>query len=226
MGHVRPRPARPGHEFHRSPAGRPSGPGSALAPGAVCALLCLLVTLTLPGAARAQLSPLLVEVRGGAALPSGDFLDGATGWDGTGGEAPRFGAGFTLIWGGRWGWTVGFGQDRFTCPAETCGDGDELVATGFDLGLRILLRSGGRVVPWIGGGGLSYRAERHRNGAGSTVTDRAWGWKAGAGVYLVLTDRLYLNPSARYRALDLDRDEPGEVRVRAVVVDLGLVLAF
>ena len=227
MAHVRPGPARTGHGFHRRSPGAPASRAGRSGVASAVALLAVLLALSIPTAASAQLSPLLVEVRGGAALPSGDFLDGATGWDGSAGEAPSFGAGFTLIWSGRWAWHLGFGQDRFTCPDETCADGDELVATGFDAGLRVLLLSSdGRIVPWIGGGGLSYRAERHRTDSPSTVTRRGWGWEAGGGIYLVLSERIYLNPSARFRALDLDRDGSGEVRLRAVVVDVGLVLAF
>lgn len=228
MGSVRSFPTRPESDVPDtlSVGGadrRLSSPTPAAAGGLVTVLLLVLV---LPCVARAQVSPLLVELRGGAALPSGGFLDEESGWDGMGGGAPSFGADFTLVWSGRWGSYFGFGQDRFECPSDRCAREDELVATGFDLGLRVLLFSDSRVVPWIGGGGLSYRVERHRTGAPSTATGRGWGWEVGAGSYLVLSERVYLNPSARLRSLDLDRGEPNELRVRAVVVDLGLVLAF
>ncbi len=58
------------------------------------------------------------------------------------------------------------------------------------------------------------------------MTDRGWGWEAGAGVYLVLSERIYLNPAIRSRSFDLERGESDQLQVRAVVVDLGLVLAF
>lgn len=224
MGYVQPVPGCPGHDFPKRPSAGAVRPTSTLR--AAVAAACMVAGLAAPRTAEAQLSPFLVELRGGATVPSGDFLDAGTAWDGAGGEATTLGADFTLVWAGRWAWYAGFGQDRYRCPAETCEGEDELVATGFDLGLRVLLRRDARVVPWIGGGALSYRVERHRSDAASVVTPRAWGWEAGAGVYLVLAESLYLNPSARFRSLDTDRDGPGELAIRAVVVDLGLVVAF
>lgn len=224
MAYLQPFPARPGRDASEPPSRSGIGPAPSL--GVLIAAAFIAVGALAPRAAAAQLSPLLVEVRGGATLPSGGFLDGGTGWDGTGGGAPSFGADFTLVSADRWGWHAGFGQDRFECPAGTCDGEDELVATGFDLGLRLLLRSDSRIVPWIGAGGLSYRVERQTTERASTLTPRAWGWEAGAGVYIVLSERIYLDPSTRFRSLDLDRDGPGELRVRALVMDLGLVLAF
>lgn len=223
MGSVHSFPARPGHDVPDPPSR--GGAGRLRPPRSSAAVLAhaLVLLLAFPTAAGAQLSPLLVEVRGGAALPSGDFRDGGREWDSA---APSFGADFTLVWADRWGWYVGFGQDRFECAPDRCEEEGELVATGFDLGLRVLLFSGSRIVPWVGGGALSYRGEHHRTGAISALTDRGWGWEAGAGAYLVLSERVYLNPAIRSRSFDLERGESGRLQVRAVVVDLGLVLAF
>lgn len=223
MGSVHSFPARPGHDVPDPPSR--GGAACPRPPRSSAAVLAhgLALLLAFPTVAGAQLSPLLVEVRGGAALPSGEFRDGGSEWDSA---APSFGADFTLVWADRWGWYLGFGQDRFQCASDRCEEEDELVATGFDLGLRVLLFSGSRILPWVGGGALSYRAERHRTGAASTVTDRGLGWEAGAGAYLVLSERVYLNPAIRTRSFDLERGESDPLQVRAVVVDLGLVLAF
>lgn len=192
------------------------------------AVLALAAALNAPAPARAgaQVSPLVVEVRGGSTLPADGFLDGVSGWEGEGGEALSFGVDFVLTWADRWGWMAGFGQHRVECPAEACMAEEEWVATGFDLGLRALLWQG-RVTPWISGAAGTYKLERHPpEGAGGEVrtSERSWGWEAGAGFYVILHDRIYLNPGGRY--LSLRFEEPGALDLRLWVLDLGMVLAF
>lgn len=225
MGTFQPSPTRPDPGSGCGPARRSRR--RLCLPGLLAAPAVLVACLVAPGPGTAQLSPLLVELRGGVTLMTEDFDVGGVGWKGSGDASPSFGADLTLVWAGRFAWYAGFGQDRFRCAGQECQSGEpELVTTGFDLGLRVLLFHTDRLAPWLGGGLLSYRAEEHRQDSRALLSDRDWGWEAGAGVYVVLGEHLYVNPSARYRSLNFDRVAPSWIRVSAVVVDVGLVLAF
>lgn len=206
----------------------PSGVGGAPSGRVASLLTALLVLLASPGPSVAQISPFSFEVRGGASIPLGSFEDTETGWDGSEGGGGSFGAAFILTIREHWGVKLGFSQHRFPCPSEGCGEEEDFVATGFELGSRVHLTSG-RVVPWIEVGAVSQRVERHPVSSSpepSRVLDRAWGLEVGGGITVVITEHFYLSPGARYTRITQPDPGFGELQVRALVVDLGLVLGF
>ena len=105
----------------------------------------------------------------------------------------------------------------------------DLVGTGFDIGSRILLRSSGKFVPWTRVGWITYRVEgdfQEGSERTSEVSERASGWEAGGGVAIVVTRKLALNPGVRYSTVSPDFPGRGELRMRYLVVDFGLLVGF
>lgn len=188
--------------------------------------------MAFPSAASAQVSPLQVEVNVGAAVSVQEFA-GREGFEGEAGDGSTFGVHFALTTRSYLTWYVGFSQHRFACDGATCGQVDDIVTTSWDVGARINLLSG-PVVPWIRAGVVSHLAELDFTGAvteGSTPTvrlesDRGWGFEGGAGVMITLAPRLAINPGVRYSRVTTGFDGIGNLGMRFLSVDLGLVLGF
>ncbi len=181
------------------------------------------------GSVVAQHSNLTFDARLGLGVPMGGFADEAEGWEGAASEGVTFGLSFGYEFWNRVILYAGFSQHRFGCPAQGCGLESDFVATGFDIGSRILLRSSGMFVPWTRFGWITYRVEGDFQEGGertSEVSDRASGWEAGGGVAIVVTRKLALNPGVRYSTVSPDFDGRGELRMRYLVVDLGLLVGF
>ena len=60
----------------------------------------------------------------------------------------------------------------------------------------------------------------------SEVSERASGWEAGGGVAIVVTRRLALNPGIRYSTVSPGFSGREELRMRYLLVDLGLLVGF
>ena len=174
--------------------------------------------------ARAQdLPPLVIEVRGGAALPVSSFRTGPD----QGGDivrAPTFGLHFVYRSSAGWGPYAGFSQHRFDCADDGC-PGAEYVATTWDFGgQRTLGRFG-----WIRAGVVFGRLEREfalGEGATAGVSSLSMGAEGGAGVRVPLRGRLALTPGARYGWLNTRFRDGALVQMRWVAADLGLAIAF
>ncbi len=182
-----------------------------------------------PGSVVAQHSHLTFDSRLGLGVPIRGFADEAEGWEGAASGGVTFGLSFGYAFWNRVILYAGFSQHRFGCSAQGCGLESDLVGTGFDIGSRILLRSSGRFVPWTRLGWITYQVEGDFQEGGertSEVSERASGWEAGGGVAIVVTRRLALNPGVRYSTVSPDFYGRGELRMRYVVVDVGLLVGF
>ncbi len=177
----------------------------------------------------AQHSNLTFDSRLGLAVPMLGFADETEGWEGAASEGMTFGFSFGYEFWNRVILYAGFSQHRFGCPTQGCGLESDFVGTGFDIGSRILLRSSGMFVPWTRLGWITYSVEGDFQEGGertSAVSERASGWEAGGGVAIVVTRKLALNPGVRYSTVSPDFHGRGELRMRYLVVDLGLLVGF
>lgn len=193
-------------------------------------LLTVLAIVGVPGhAVEAQIAPLTYEMRAGVAIPVQELADPDVGWAGEAGPGPSFGMDFAYAFAHYAAVYGGFSQHRFACPASGCGRDTELVATGFDAGIRFILGSG-RVIPLLRVGPVSYRVEgtvpTEGGGTRSTVSHRSLGWEAGFGLTIRLTRRLVLVPGVRYLRSGADFGAVGDLPLRSVVADVGLMLGF
>lgn len=163
-------------------------------------------------------SVLVVEARGGGAVPKGSFRMPVAGADLSAGTAA--GVHFALRRGSRTYISLGFSQLRFDCAGPSCGAA--WVSTQWEAGVRVDLRSSG-VVPWLRLGVVTPSVE---NVPGEPDAVRGWGGDAGAGVRVPLTTRLFLSPGVRFTAAELGRSAGPDATMRFLVADLGLVVGF
>lgn len=175
-------------------------------------------------AAEAQVPRLVAEARAGSAIPVAVLADDTP----RGGARPgaSFGAGFAFAVRGGLYVHAGFSQHRFDCDAG-CDDRGDLTATGFDLALRFAVDAGA-VMPWFRAGALPYTVEGSRDEVqgGGRVSDHTWGFEAGAGINVVLTENVHLSPGFRYVTLDPEFGGETGPEVRGWIADVGLVWAF
>jgi hypothetical protein len=192
----------------------------------VALALLLAGSFLIPGRGDAQISPLQVEARGGAWIPTSDLV-GASGFAGAASADASFGVHFVLR-SGLISYVVGFSEHRFGCTAGECGETVDFVSTAWDLGIRVNFRSAG-IVPWVSLGATAALFEA-RVDTGSGVqpesSDRGWGYEAGAGVLIPVGGPFAINPGVRYGRSDVDFTSRGTLETRHVIVDLGLVLGF
>jgi hypothetical protein len=187
------------------------------------------VLLVDAGSAAAQHAHLTFDSRLGLGVPISGFADEAQGWEGAASRGVTFGLSFGYEFWNHVILYAGFSQHRFGCPTQGCGLESDLVATGFDIGSRILLPSTGTFVPWTRFGWITYRVEGDfQEGAVRTrdVSERASGWEAGAGVAIVVTRKIALNPGVRYSTMTPEFSRRGDLRMRYVAIDLGLLVGF
>lgn len=189
--------------------------------------------LVLPFAVAAQVSPLQVEVNVGAGVAVQDFAE-REGFEGEAGDGTTFGVHFALTTRSYLTWYVGFSEHRFGCDGTPCGPVDDIVTTSWDIGARVNLLSG-PVVPWIRAGVVSHLAELDFTGdalGGSTPatvrleSGRGWGFEGGVGVMITVAPRLAINPGVRYSRVTTTFDGIGDLEMRFLSVDLGIVLGF
>jgi hypothetical protein len=184
-----------------------------------------LTVLPLSGAAG-QAAPLVVETRGGVALPVGSFADGDALGEGTS-QGPSMGVELAFSGSGRRTFYVGFSQHRFVCRDAGCRASGRYVATGFNTGFRFGLVSRGRFIPWIRLGAVTSQVESP--GVGSSpdgVGHVGYGGEAGVGVYLGAWSSVALNPGVRLTRVVAKLPGGRRLSMRYVVADLGFSLAF
>ena len=211
----------------------PLAPTGAVFPPAAPAVLStaalvtlLLGTFLIPIRGDAQISPLHLEVRGGAWIPNADLV-GAQGFAGAASADHSFGVHFVLR-SGLISYVAGFSEHRFGCTQSRCGEAVDFVSTAWDLGTRVNFRTAG-IVPWVSLGASAALFDAHV-GTGNVVaregSDRGWGYEVGAGVLVPVGGPFALNPGVRYGRSDADFASRGTLETRYIIADLGLVLAF
>ena len=191
--------------------------------GSTMAALALALS---PAGAAAQSSPVMVEARGGAAVPMVDFARGTAPGEGTTAGA-SFGVDIAVAGGGRWTPYGGFSQHRFGCESAGCGAGGEYVATGFHSGLRFLPMPEWRVLPWLGAGVVTTHVEAGDLGpANAGSSDLGVGGEAAVGVHIGSASRIALSPSLRFVAVNARLPAGADLAMRYLVADMGVVLSF
>lgn len=188
----------------------------------------LLLGAALAHPARAQsILPLSFEARGGVAIPTGDFDDGAgTGWS-VGGAVFYRVVPMVSVYGG-------FEHARFSTDSDADFEGidSNLTDDGFRLGARFDVPFGALtgVSPWVEGGATFNRTSIHlSDDTGSSVSvdsDRSVGFEVGGGLSFNVAPRISLTPGVRYRSHTADfgdtTDGPAKVDVNHLTVDLGV----
>jgi len=179
-----------------------------------------------PGLLQAQAAPLVVEVRGGAAVPVSTLATGIAPGEGVK-AGPSFGVDFAMSGRGRRTVYAGFSQHRFACDGAGCPSGESYVATALDVGLRLSMVTRGSVIPWIRLGGTTLRMETPALPDGPAgVSERAYGGEVGLGVYLGAWSSVALNPGVRFTTAKTRLPGGDDLTLRFLVADVGLSLAF
>lgn len=188
-------------------------------PATVAALVAFVALAALPAGAKAQASPLVMEVRGGVAAPVSSFTDAEPG--------RSFGLALVLSGAGRRATSVGFSQHRFGCEPLGCGPEGTYTATGFDVGFRFDLRTRGAVIPWVRAGVVTTQVEvPSAVASGDGLSSLGLGFEAGAGLYIGASSPLALVPGIRFTAVNTELPGGDRLRMRYIVADIALALAF
>lgn len=191
---------------------------------AAVAALPPVMALALPRAAASQASPIVVEARGGMAVPVGSFASTPGG-----GASPHasFGIDIALPGGGRWTPYVGFGQHRFGCEDAGCAEGGLYVATAFHGGMRVALLPRGSIIPWLRVGAHAANVEIDAlPGSLAGLSELGLGGELGGGVHIGGASQIALNPGVRLVAMNTSVPGGARLRMRYVIADLAVVLSF
>lgn len=189
-------------------------------------LCAVALALSFAGGAAAQESPLVVEAHGGAAIPVGSFAHGDRVGEGTS-AGVSYGVDLALPGGGRVAPYVGFSQHRFGCVVAGCNPDGRYVATGFQGGIRIVPLPGRSILPWVRLGAITTHVETDAlGGANAGVSDLGFGGEVGVGVHIGGASQLALNPGVRLAAVNTKLPDGSTLRLRYLVADLAVVLAF
>lgn len=189
-------------------------------------VVALLALLPFAPDASAQAARFALEFRGGGTLPTAPFADGARPGEGAA-AGPSFGLSFGVT--ARPGRTtmVGFSQHRFACEDAGCDPDGTWVATNVEIGFRYNLRVDPNLMPWIRVGGLTTRVELDAHpDYRDALSDLGYGGEIGAGLLLAPNRTLAFSPGVRFTAVNTGLPGGGLLRMRYVVADLGLVVAF
>lgn len=187
----------------------------------------LVLSAVLATTASAQSTlPITIEVRGGAAVPTGDFDDGAgIGW----------GLGATARYAVTPNVDLYAGFDHFEFGTDEELDDEEIefgiADNGLRAGARFSFQTLGSVQPWLEGGLLFNRSTVSFGDGTTTIdVDSEWalGFEAGAGIAVPLSPRISLTPGVRYRMHEAkfeieDVEEgPQSIDVTYFAIDLGV----
>lgn len=209
-------------------------------------LLTLLVALGLTLAAElgvglalplvAQDAPLMLEVQGGAAIPLGDFRGGEDPDEGT-----STGASLSVVFAiPSEGWRTiyaGFSQHRFGCETGGCAPAgryeDQYVATGFNVGVRIVPVRDGPFIPWIRLGGITTRVEVEDtvtplpgSPPTSSVSDLGFGGEAGAGLLVRLGRSVGWSATGLVSLVSSELPDGASMEMRYLTLHTGITLLF
>lgn len=168
--------------------------------------------------------PLGLEVRGGAAFPTGEFKQSLNAETGV-----SYGVNATLQAIPMLGIYAGYERAEFGVDdAAGLGDAD-LIDQGFAFGAKISLPLGmAGLGPWVRAGGIYNQLSRDgETAAGNFKDERKLGFEVGGGLSIPLGMVVSVTPGVRYRNYSSDRMVGGEnMNVSYIVGDLGLSFSF
>ncbi|MDX1495668.1 MAG: hypothetical protein R3253_16485 [Longimicrobiales bacterium] len=179
----------------------------------------------------AQDAGLVLEAHGGVALPFGDLADG----EGPGmGASPGPSLAFTFVRpGSGWrSWYAGFSQHRFGCQDAGCTADGRYVATGFNVGLRIVPVRFGTVLPWIRLGGITTRVETGDLSAtpagvpDAGVSDLGFGGEVGVGVLVRLGRSAGWSTTGLVSAVSTELPSGASLPMRYLTLQSGISFIF
>lgn len=174
----------------------------------------------------AQDSALLVEARGGVAIPVRDFADGMDPGEGATTGA-SFGVDFALAGGGHLTPYIGFSQHRFGCEEAGCVADGAYVATGFHAGMRFVPMPDWPVLPWLGGGVMTTHVEAEDLGsANDGLSDLGVGGEVVLGLHIGSGSRIAVSPSVRWVTVSAQLPSGIDLQMRYLVADVGVALSF
>ena len=173
----------------------------------------------------APTTPFSIEVRGGAAIPTGDFKSNADGdWELKSGWTAGVNAQFQL--NPMFGVYAGYSHSSFGVEDE---DDASVNARGFDAGVRASLPLAALpLTPFVRGGVVYHDLQLSVESPNFSITsDRAFGFEIGGGLEYALGQRMSITPGVSFTSytatfsddlelFDLDID------VTHVKVDIGL----
>lgn len=158
-------------------------------------------------------TPFSIEVRGGAAIPTGDLGDGAkTGY--------TLGANAQFALNPMFGLYAGYAYNSFGVDEDGADDFD-VVDQGFRGGVMVNVPAATLPVAPFVFGGLVYNELEFQVQNASVTSDAQVGFEVGGGVAIPLGPRVSFTPAVSYTRWSLDEDG-AELDVTAVKVDVGL----
>lgn len=185
-------------------------------------LLAVAASAVFAGSAQAQIpniTPFSVEVRGGAALPQGDFSDGLK-------------TGYTF--GGNVGFQavpmLGFyaGYTRSSFGIEDNGDdGSRVTDQGFDAGVRFGIPTPLIPIdPFVKVGAIYHKLGVDGDGL-DLEFDSELGFEVGAGLGFNILPKVQLTPAVTYSQFNMDSavfgdEDVGDIEVKNLRADIGL----
>lgn len=176
-----------------------------------------------PSAAQG-LFPLALEVRGGAAFPTGDIKDAFGAESGV-----SYGLNLTLQANSLIGIYAGYERAELGVEENVFGDAD-LTDEGFAFGGKLSLPFGGLIGlgPWIRAGAV-YNQYTLDTGSplGDGESERSFGYEVGGGLSVPLGMVVSVTPGVRYRSYSPNGGGAGDdFDFSYVVADLGLSFSF
>lgn len=183
-------------------------------------LLAVAATAVLAGNAHAQVpnvTPLSIEVRGGAAFPQGDLKDGLdTGYN--------LGANVTYNFVPALGVYAGYSLSKFSMDGV---DEVKFNDRGFDAGLRLSVPTPMIPIdPFVKAGLIYHQIELDGDG-GNLSLDSKFGFEVGAGLGFNILPKVQLTPAVTYSQFKADFDDEeefgsGDVDIKNMRVDIGV----
>lgn len=183
----------------------------------------------------AQDAPLTLEVHGGVAIPFGTLRDGEGPDEGTS-AGPSLSVVFAVPSAGWRTIYAGFSQHRFGCDTGGCApEGrytDPYVATGFNVGLRIVPVREGSFIPWIRLGGITTRVEVEDpvtplpGSPPADVSDLGFGGEAGVGFLLRLGPSVAWSGTGLASFATSELPDGSSLDMRYVTLHTGITLLF
>lgn len=181
--------------------------------------------------AAGQEAPLLLEMHGGAAIPFGDLADGEGPGMGTT-TGPTLAVALALPSGGWRTLYGGFSQHRFGCEAAGCDPDGRYVATGFNVGVRIVPLRDGALIPWIRIGAVTTRVETDdlavspESEPDAGVSDLGFGGEAGVGFLVPLGRSVAWSATGLVTSVTSELPGGASLPMRFLSVQTGLTLLF
>ena len=175
---------------------------------AVSGILTAIATFALAGTASAQL-PLAVEVRGGVAVPTGDFGDNAD-------PAPTFGASVSFLAAPRVSIYGGYSQTQYDLDAPAA----EATDKGWEAGARVAFPGVG-FSPFVKAGLLFHDFEVEVADIEDEGEDEI-GFEVGAGAAFPLGPRVSVTPGVTFRRYATEFFNQGDVDITSINLDVGL----